>query len=52
MYEFLIYFCNLGVVAFVAYKIVNDQSAFDIIDLLIMLGAKVEKTFSQKVMAK
>ncbi|XP_025420751.1 uncharacterized protein LOC112690864 isoform X2 [Sipha flava] len=38
-----------GVVAFVDYKIENDQSALDIIELLNMLGAKVENTFNHKV---
>lgn len=45
-------FCNLGVVAFVDYKIKNDQSFSDIVELLIMLGAQVENTFNQKVITK
>lgn len=45
-------FFNLGVVAFVDYKTENDQSALDIIELLTMLGAKVEKTFNHKVITK
>jgi len=40
---------DLGVVAFVDYKIDNDRSASSIIECLIEMGAKVEKTFNQKV---
>lgn len=39
----------LGVVAFVDYKIDDDRSGTDIIQRLIKLGAKVEKTFNLKV---
>jgi hypothetical protein len=45
-------FCNLGVVAFMDYKIKNDQLVLDIIKLLIKLGAKVENTFNHKVITK
>jgi len=47
----IIYFNNLclGVVAFVDYKIDNDRSGSSIIQWLIDLGAKVEKTFNRKV---
>ncbi|KAL4143649.1 hypothetical protein QTP88_005960 [Uroleucon formosanum] len=38
-----------GVVAFVDYKIDNDRSGSSIIQCLIEMGAKVEKTFNQKV---
>lgn len=38
-----------GVVAFVDYKIDNDRSGSGITQCLIDLGAKVEKTFNQKV---
>uniref|UniRef100_A0A2S2PWA9 Microcephalin n=1 Tax=Sipha flava TaxID=143950 RepID=A0A2S2PWA9_9HEMI len=38
-----------GVVAFMDYKIKNDQLVLDIIKLLNKLGAKVENTFNYKV---
>ncbi|XP_060877830.1 uncharacterized protein LOC132950410 isoform X2 [Metopolophium dirhodum] len=38
-----------GIVAFVDYKIDNDRSPSSIIQCLIEMGAKVEKTFNQKV---
>ncbi|XP_001949045.2 uncharacterized protein LOC100168837 [Acyrthosiphon pisum] len=38
-----------GVVAFVDYKIDNDRRASSIIQCLIEMGAKIEKTFNQKV---
>lgn len=40
---------DLGVVAFVDYKIVNDRSGDCIIQQLLEMGAKVEKTFNLKV---
>jgi len=40
---------DLGVVAFVDYKIDNDRSGSCITQCLINLGAKVEKSFNQKV---
>lgn len=49
MYSKNVYIYDLGVVAFVDYKIDNDRSASSIIQCLIEMGAKVEKTFNQKV---
>lgn len=49
MYSKNVYIYDLGVVAFVDYKIDNDRSGSSIIQCLIEMGAKVEKTFNQKV---
>lgn len=40
---------DLGVIAFVDYKIDNDRCDTSINQWLINLGAKVEKTFNLKV---